>query len=448
MFLYTYLYTEKLTLLREKQDEDPDFPGYVQISRSIQRSFLGDDYSEVMKLLLDNDFLTMLRHNREGEYFQDGFYFKGDYTGRCKSFKIPEHLQGTEKLYKVLREHVGQRELLKLNTVSPERQAYEERYRQIIAQNMKNVILLDTPESRQKIEDILAAQNKRVTPQDFITLFNTTPIKENPICEFGHRVHSNIVNTHKVVRPWYRFRGDEDSPLVEIDLVNSQPAILASITPKLIMKFAPECTEAAPLYAKVANDTNYQHYQELCATGDIYEQLRDRFNETYGSKLLTSLTRNDAKGVYYRGAYSDYEVMERYDLAEAEMEVLTLILQGAPQAEIDKKEGYLFTLRSYLLFKDMFPSVHELFRKIKLFDWKGINPGNKHSNNCLLAQRIESGIIYTRVVKALIDAGIERTKIITLHDALMVREQDEKKARTIFAKELKKLHLNIKLKNK
>lgn len=70
----------------------------------------------------------------------------------------------------------------------------------------------------------------------------------------------------------------------------------------------------------------------------------------------------------------------------------------------------------------------------------------KHAANCLLAQRIESGLIFDVLVKTLRDSGIEY--VITLHGALFLREVDAVKCRKIVKEELRKIELKLKIKAK
>jgi len=73
------------------------------------------------------------------------------------------------------------------------------------------------------------------------------------------------------------------------------------------------------------------------------------------------------------------------------------------------------------------------------------NP-KRYANNCLLAQRVESGLVFTVLVEALRLAGIER--MVTIHDAILMRAQDEKGTRRIIQCEFERLTLKLRLKTK
>ena len=91
--------------------------------------------------------------------------------------------------------------------------------------------------------------------------------------------------------------------------------------------------------------------------------------------------------------------------------------------------------------KQEFETVHRLFTKIKALKWS-FN-ADSYTNNCLLAQRIESNLVYTHIAKNLFEAGVNRFG--TIHDAFLVKRKDEVKARRIIAATLRKLKITLQL---
>jgi hypothetical protein len=318
-----------------------------------------------------------------------------------------------------------------------------DQWRQYVIDQMAEVIIIDTPESRAALDQLYAEKRIRLRAEDYVTLFNLSPFYEAIVDGFGLRCHAPVVNAPKSIRVYHRFKSDPLSPTVEIDFVNSQPAILAAITPELIHKFTPECAAAAPLFEAMKRDAKWVDFQTACFSGRVYEALAAKYNELYALDIPYPITREEAKDVFYLAAFCNYQYMERFDLqAETAAYINNAILGTATEEQAEHVEK----LRKYHCFKSRFSSAHKLFSQIKQLDWKGINPGKQYANNCFLAQRCESGLVMTVCVKALVEAGIE--KVFTRHDAFVVREQDEPLARIVIQAELDKLNLPLLLKKK
>ncbi|AIZ63738.1 hypothetical protein PK28_08585 [Hymenobacter sp. DG25B] len=449
MFLYHNILVDTYCVKPQKEDQEPEFlKGYSQIHSETLRTYFSNNYAKVIDRLIKTGYLEPLRFNHNGKFFENGYYYFGvTGQGRCKSFRIPAHLFADGKKYQIIKQKLTQREIKKFETIQNRQIHHREEFRLTVIENMKDVILLETPESVKTVDELFASNKVRATAETFFDVFNLNAVPKTPVCNFGHRVHSQVVYSPKVLRPWMRFRNEPDVPLVEIDLKNSQPAILANITPKLIRLLAPECEAAIPFLEEAMKEQDFQVYKAKCDEGVIYEFLRDEFNREYAVTLWKPIIRDDAKESYFIAGFSDYQYYESTTVRKFERKLNQAVLEGNLE-RIEKARKKLFKVRSYHLFKKLFPSVHRLFMQIKGLDWSGFNPGEQHSNNCLLAQRIESGIIFTRVVKALIEGGIPKEKIVTIHDSIMVREKDEEKARKVIRRELDKLHLNIQLKAK
>ena len=191
---------------------------------------------------------------------------------------------------------------------------------------------------------------------------------------------------------------------------------------------------------------DYQRYQRLCFDGGIYEYLQTEFNRAYGDKLLKPLTQDDAKNIFYVAAFSDYAFLDCQHEGTWEMKRDDAIRWGETDRVLSHAEDTLHAIWSYQLLKRLFPSLVELFTQLKQLDWTALGCKKEHATNCLLVQRIESGLIFNVLVKALLTAGIDY--VVTLHDALFLREVDAEKARKIVKEELNKLGLKLKLKAK
>jgi hypothetical protein len=437
--LYTYLFKNVL------HHQDQDTERWVEISRRSLRTMLGTKYCQVVDDLIKHDYLERLECNSDGAIHKHNRGHYWNYTGKpgeCKKYRIPSRLLSPDKLFSVSKQPVTTLLTNKITALNAPVGAEIERYREMALFNMSDVILLDTPACRAVLDELYAELSITLTPDDYIEFFNHYVFAAPVVCDFGHRAHHRVVRVHHRLRPFLRFRDALTTPLVELDFVASQPTLLANITPALIKKYAPECSEALPLFTKYGPEKDYKEYQQLCFDGLIYEHLRDKFNARY----ITSITRDDAKNICYIAFFSNYDYRDAARSQAVTEERLRRALLGSSDAEVAEIRETLFKKRSYELFKELFQNVHALFMDIKQLDWSSFNPGGKHANNCLLAQRIESGLIYTCFVKAMVAAGI--TRFTTTHDAINVQAPDEEKARRIIEKEVRKAGLKLNLKTK
>ena len=438
-YLYHYILKQSCNSHKELDFE----PTYTQVPCEVLRSLLKHSYPRTVELLIREGYLERLDVNEDGVYFAGGYYRPTvcmDPT--AKRFRIPAALLGGEISYVVRKEVVGKATLNKFEALSaPKGLIAGDPEREHVRRMMQKIVLLDNPECRQVVEQLAAEQRISHPAALYFELFNHSPFRLVVIDIFGGRVHSEVVNSPKPLRPSMRFRDRPDDRLVEIDLVNSQPALFASITPALIKRFAPECAGAIPLFKAVKHKEDYQRYQRLCFDGGFYEYLQTKFNRTYGDQLLKPLTRDDAKNIFYVGAFSNYGFLDCQHEATWEKKRDDAIRWEEPDKVLSQAEDTLHAVRSYHLLKQLFPSLVELFAQLKQLDWTALGCKKGHATNCLLVQRIESGLIFNVLVKALLAAGIEY--VVTLHDALFLREVDAVKASKIVKEELNKLGTTI-----
>ena len=254
-----------------------------------------------------------------------------------------------------------------------------------------------------------------------------------------------LTRTHKALRPHIRFQSALDIPLVEIDFVASQPSLLACVTPKLITKLAPECQAAAPLFKAIEHDSNWAAYRALClntAPGQgIYDKLAYAYEQMWGA----AMTRDQGKEIYYRAYFSNYAWFQKRSLPQIEATHIYMVKHGNERARI-RSAAKVFTKRCILMFERYFKRVYDLFSDLKHLDWNVEGKTAPHANNCLLAQRIESALIYQYLVKAVREAGV--LDVVTIHDALFIKTTDEAKVRKVVQKVLGRLKLNLKIKTK
>ena len=446
LMMYNYILSHDT----RKHEAGEFAPEYTQVSRERLQSFLTkESYIAIIGQLINGGFLERLDNDADGVYYPEGYYVAPDenagIVGRCKSFRIPAQLTIEGRKYQWYEMVLTKTELNRIANIQQSRIQYEETYRDYIRGNMENIVLVDSAGSRQAITQLYAAKSVRVDADRFLDMWNNQVFHDVTTDAFGRRVHGPITSAPRELRPFMRFNTDLDSPLVEIDFVASQPSLLASITPKVIMKFAPECASAIPLFRDIEGDANWELYKATCLDTrpghGIYEFLAQAFEAEYG----VPMTRDQGKDIYYRACFSNYKFLATLNVENAEIELDYQMINGG-EKQREEAASNLFTLRSYHVFKKAFPRVHRLFKDLKNLTWKIEGQGKPHSNNCLLAQRVESGLVYTGLVKALKENGIE--KMVTIHDAIFLRVQDEARARKIIQKELDRLKLNLKLKTK
>lgn len=442
LHIYSYLIKKSLG-----EHEGEFGTQWIQIPKSILRSFLTQSYSNVIDLLVGGGLLEVRDWAPKEEKKRNwkAPVVLGDKTlpGECKAYRIPQQLYGTDRLYTHTKLAISKKDQNKIRGVNQKGTELADQWRQYIIDQMADIIIIDTPESRAALDQLYAEKRIRLRAQDYVTLFNQSHFYDPIVDPFGLRCHAPVVNAPKIIRPFQRFKSDPLSPMVEIDFVNSQPAILAAITAALIYKFAPECAAAAPLFEAMKDDAKWIEFQAACFSGQAYEALAAKYNELYALDIPYPISRDEAKDVFYLAAFCNYQYIERFDLQAETAAYINNTIMGTATAE---QAEHVEKLRKYHCFKACFSSAHTLFSQLKQLDWKGVNPGKQYTNNCFLAQRCESGLIYTVCVKALVEAGI--TKVFTRHDSLVVREQDEPLARTIIQAELDKLTLPLLLKKK
>jgi hypothetical protein len=442
--------------------------GYTQIHSGTLRKLFGAQYTEVINKLLTANLLEKNLYSPDGDIRPNGYF--SEKNKDAKSYRIPNHLRSGDKLFTRIKINQNNKLVVKklhrINNVAGDMEVQSEYYRNLIIASMDKLVLLDNNETHKIIEDHYLKRGVPYSPDlatAIIDQFNHSPFQRVAICPFGGRLHAILMRTIKSLRPQVRHEDYLDIPFVEIDIVASQPWFLSIVSPNLIRRFAPECSDAIPYFEEVEKEKDVIKFRKLCARkpNGIYEHLRDKYNAKYGENF----TRNKAKSICFRAFFSDYSRKEKLTVAKCERSLKRYekqlskanahrdtslsnddyeVQMAAEQAltsatkRVNRATKRLFTQKCYELFKEEFENMHRLFWNIKKLKWdfeRGCKNGETpkyYANNALLAQRLESGIVYTVVAKALFDNNI--TRIATIHDSFMVPVNQEAKARKVIKK--------------
>ncbi|WP_210517118.1 hypothetical protein [Hymenobacter terricola] len=417
-------------------------PGqYIQVHSDIIRCIFRDEYKQILKDLADTEYIQIY----------DGH---SDVLGICISYRIHPKRIDLSAPFAFVEEEYNKYFARKLNTLKTlnlgERKSRRPTAKQEIANavaNYESVIntgYLHVMEQTQNLmlvpdADALAYVVKEYArlgncnpPETYFNYFNNSPLKRVGIDKFGNRLQSVVTNMAKVIRRCLRFK---TSPLIrnrEIDIVNSQPFYLSSVTGDLIRQFVPDASEAIPVYERYENDSNFLEFKELAREGTIYERLQADYEKQYGAICDgdDKEKRDFTKKLTMSALFGDYDLKDSTVIEELTNELVIKKMQF------------------FLIFKEQFQSIYELFKEIKSFRWNcTVNRDGErkqYANNCLVAQRLESGVMFKHIVQAVIDHDI--TEVITIHDCLLVREDQYDIVKAISDSEFQNLNLNPKFK--
>jgi len=215
------------------------------------------------------------------------------------------------------------------------------------------------------------------------------------------RFHSNLTNMAKGLRGYLRINGE---PLVNIDVKNSQPYLSTIIltNPGKVSWLTENPAFALLLQTlKVSINQDVKNYINLVASGQLYEYLMQEF-----SKEGPTLTRDETK-----------------------LQVLRILFarNRKPKNEVNAKCRQIF--------KDIFPTVHRKFSKVR-----GSARGDKFSNYkrfAILLQRIEAYLMLDLILKR-IYRELPGTIAVTIHDSIMtgILTNNVEAARKIITEEL------------
>ncbi|RYE22791.1 MAG: hypothetical protein EOP45_07740 [Sphingobacteriaceae bacterium] len=282
LHIYTILMKHIVEQRKKKDVEITYCTGYTQIPHEVLESYLGANYLTAIDLLIKDKYLEMLMVDEDGVYYEKGYYkFYHTKGGRCKAYRIPTSLYTENHLY-IKREHKpNQHDMNKKDAVNRKNIEYQEKYRNMVLTNMRDIVIQDTPESRYVLEVIFSKRGVRLTPEEFIDIFNNSPFRTEHIDSYGYRCFCPITSLEKITRKFQRFSDDIDEPLEVLDFVASQPALIANMNSSLIKKLIPECSDAIKYFKQYENDEKYLKYKRLATSGLIYEYFVEKFAETF-----------------------------------------------------------------------------------------------------------------------------------------------------------------------
>lgn len=232
------------------------------------------------------------------------------------------------------------------------------------------------------------------------------------------RVHTLLTQLKGELRQFIRYKGE---PLVAIDIKNSQPYLSLSIlnNPEYkyniikdrIYKYNNDSSPSIML--ALCNYPNYQNkdiktFTELVASGKFYETFGDQLqNKKLIDESCPIQRRKKAKQIMFSSMFGHNN--EKCKVIDMETKKVSYI----------PNEGMI-------LFKELFPSVHSLFKIIKK---------NKHSTLACILQNLEAEIVLHKSCKVITDTRPE-APLFTLHDSIITTKENVDLVKTVLNKML------------
>jgi len=199
----------------------------------------------------------------------------------------------------------------------------------------------------------------------------------------SYRLHTNVTNMKSDLRQFLRIN---DTPLVNIDIKNSQPfcSILLLTDPSKAIEFATD-TELKDILQteRIGRNADVSKYIDLVVSGGFYEHIMCELN-----KEGINLTRDEAKKETLRWLFRP---------------------NTEPICNLSRQ------IRNKFISE--FPTVHRYFSLLR-----GNNAiSDKFKNYCrfaILLQRIESYMVLELIVKRILKE-YPKTALLTIHDSIM-----------------------------
>ncbi|MBC6605618.1 hypothetical protein H8B13_02175 [Hymenobacter sp. BT188] len=369
----------------------------------------------------------------KAEYIQENSSYSTAYH-YCKSYRIHPKRMNVRAPLKYVKEEVNgyfQRKLNRLKSTNLSHERTDNARQHVIDQTHQLMLVPDT-EALAYIADQYRLAGNPNPPETYATYFNHCPLKRVGIDRFGNRVHSVITNMPKVLRRCLRFVSSPLVPVREIDIVNSQPYFLSSVTSALIAQFVPDAGKAVAVFAKYETCPNFTKFKDLCRDGEVYEYLQAAYERDHDTLCDgdEKAKRDFTKRLTYGVLFGDY------DLKDSMLDT--------------PRKTWMAQVKNdfYKVYKQEFPTVYQLFKEVKgLYMECTVNKAGErkqYANNCLIAQRLESGVMYSHIVQACINNGY--TEVVTVHDCVIVREDEYDNIKAIALNEFNALGLNPKFK--
>ena len=208
------------------------------------------------------------------------------------------------------------------------------------------------------------------------------------------RIHNNITNFPKVLRKFFRYK---DTPLIEIDIANSQPFLFNL----LIQEYQSNLSLITPSYVTTFSK-DIPLFKQLTSQGEFYNYLMEEFclNEDKGEFKVRFFSKIFYSEEFFRFDYFEDKISERE------------------------------------MFRSLFPNVSEIISFYKRDNYK--NLANR-------LQEMEANIMINSIVPRLAKGKIF---VLTIHDSLLITPDNVKLVTGVIMEEFKKYNLQPTLKIK
>jgi hypothetical protein len=227
--------------------------------------------------------------------------------------------------------------------------------------------------------------------------------------KFGKRLHTNLTNLDKDLKPFVTFEGQH---LVSVDVKNSQPffslKILEGVKQGRYQSISHTKTPTDTIMiveeAQTLDFTDVLEYRGEVVGGTLYESLESEMRKEFGDGYFTRPWIYDvSKRRVVRNTFTPRQIVKgvTYQIFFSKNEVV-------------KKEKELF--------RRLYPAVMNAFE-----NYKGnlhLRYKDRHRRLAKALQRIESGIILDKVVKAISRSRPDLT-IYTIHDSIVTTVGNE-----------------------
>lgn len=396
----------------------------VQIPKSIRELILSrkdksDYYTRIVEELLFEKYVKKEQFYYEKEERYVDFYISKEL---CKQYYFIEE-PNEYKEYVIQKAIISNKiqKIRELQSISKDLNDKQNDIRKLIFDNTDRVKIEITSNSIDAVSEYLTNIQSKQDPKKWIELWNENHVGSNRVDSFSQRSHHKMSNLKKTILPYCY---DSSNKLVGLDIANSQLFFLSILSKDLIKRLVKNNNELKyllklnPLLDKYCNRTDFTEFKRLCVEGGLYEYMMEKYD--------SNITRDEVKKASYRVFFSDYREHFLY--------------QGKSRRRVD-------------VIKQTFPSVYHFMREVQqsidfgLSQLKDHNTGfsEKYLQAAFLLQKLESVVMYDYVCPLFID----NTFATTIHDSLIIHENDVEKITTLFKQGFINLGVNppvIKLK--
>lgn len=223
---------------------------------------------------------------------------------------------------------------------------------------------------------------------------------------YGGRFYSQIVSLPKILRPYLRHV--DGSQLILLDIKGCQPYLLSALFFKpQLLEYMPKYYDLYPKLAKLSESPSTRLFYEHCADGSFYKRMID------ASGLGKKEYKDQLFGhVFYASLYKYHDKpqigLERWKAQRLFWSAYTDPFRTLLSIKSTRREE-IATVDIYLLEAD------EDYRLYSLPQ--------------LIATTLEVEILLNRITRRCLESGLPLT---TIHDAVLLREQDTHKFLDIY----------------